>query len=223
MIIVQASQLNPNDIHQIWLQLHYNLVSVIIFTIVIFGSTVYIMARPRSIFLVDYSCYRPPSHLQFKFQRFMENSKLIGVFDESSLEFKRKIFERSGIGEETYAPEALHFVPPRPSMAKAREEAEQVMFGALDNLFANTNVKAKDIGILLVNCSVFNPTPSLSAMIVNNLLSSAYYLQLTVFSLAYYLQLTLQLIAFSLLFRLLPSAYSLQLTVPKMQPSGMEL
>lgn len=52
-------------------------------------------------------------------------------------------------------------------MAAAREEAEQVMYGALDNLFGNTNVKPKDIGILVVNCSLFNPTPSLSAMIVN--------------------------------------------------------
>ncbi|XP_050260858.1 3-ketoacyl-CoA synthase 4-like [Quercus robur] len=168
MFIVQASQLNPNDIHQLWLQLQYNLVSVVIFsTIVVFGSTVYIMTRPRSIYLVDYSCYRPPSHLQAPFHRFMEHSKLTGDFDESSLEFQRKILERSGIGEETYVPEAMHFIPPRPSMAKAREEAEQVMFGALDNLFANTNVKAKDIGILVVNCSLFNPTPSLSAMIVN--------------------------------------------------------
>lgn len=42
------------------------------------------------------------------------------------------------------------------------------MFGVLDNLFANnTNVKPDDIGILVVNCSLFNPTPSLSAMIVN--------------------------------------------------------
>lgn len=64
-------------------------------------------------------------------------------------------------------PEAMHYLPPRPSMAAAREEAEQVMFGALENLFANTNIKPKDIGILVVNCSLFNPTPSLSAMIVN--------------------------------------------------------
>lgn len=41
------------------------------------------------------------------------------------------------------------------------------MFGALDNLFSSTSVKPKDIGILVVNCSLFNPTPSLSAMIVN--------------------------------------------------------
>ncbi|KAK4284719.1 hypothetical protein QN277_001509 [Acacia crassicarpa] len=97
----------------------------------------------------------------------MDHSKLTGDFDDSSLEFQRKILERSGLGEETYVPEAMHHIPPRPSMAAAREEAEQVMFGALDNLFENTKVKPKDIGILVVNCSLFNPTPSLSAMIVN--------------------------------------------------------
>ncbi|CBI32597.3 unnamed protein product, partial [Vitis vinifera] len=97
----------------------------------------------------------------------MEHSRLTGDFDESALEFQRKILERSGLGEETYVPEAMHYIPPQPSMAAAREEAEQVMFGSLDKLFANTNVKPKDIGILVVNCSLFNPTPSLSAMIVN--------------------------------------------------------
>ncbi|XP_021896765.1 3-ketoacyl-CoA synthase 4-like [Carica papaya] len=168
VIIAEASQMNPDDLHQLWLHLQYNLVSVIVCAVfLVFGSTVYIMTRPRSVYLVDYSCYRPPSHLQVKFHQFMEHSTLTGDFDESSLEFQRKILERSGLGEETYVPEAMHYIPPRPSMAAAREEAEQVMFGALDNLFANTNVKPKDIGILVVNCSLFNPTPSLSAMIVN--------------------------------------------------------
>ncbi|MCD9560916.1 Protein Nef [Datura stramonium] len=109
-----------------------------------------------------------PEFLQsVSLNKFMRHSRLTSDFDESSLEFQRKILERSGLGEETYLPEALHDVPPRPSMATAREEAEQVMFGALDNLFNNTNIKPKDIGILVVNCSLFNPSPSLSAMIVN--------------------------------------------------------
>ncbi|XP_019074548.1 3-ketoacyl-CoA synthase 4 isoform X3 [Vitis vinifera] len=168
LIIVEASQKNPDDIHQLWLHLQYNLVSIIICSaFLVFGSTVYIMTRPRSIYLVDYACYRPPSHLQVRYHQFMEHSRLTGDFDESALEFQRKILERSGLGEETYVPEAMHYIPPQPSMAAAREEAEQVMFGSLDKLFANTNVKPKDIGILVVNCSLFNPTPSLSAMIVN--------------------------------------------------------
>ncbi|KAH7372858.1 hypothetical protein KP509_17G025200 [Ceratopteris richardii] len=41
------------------------------------------------------------------------------------------------------------------------------MFGALDSLIEKTGINVKDIGILVVNCSLFNPSPSLAAMIVN--------------------------------------------------------
>ncbi|XP_020571945.1 3-ketoacyl-CoA synthase 4-like [Phalaenopsis equestris] len=168
VILVEAGRTDPNDLLQLWLHLKYNLVSVLFcFVMLVFGSTVYIMTRPRPVYLVDYACYRPPDRLQAPFKQFMEHSRLCGNFNESALEFQRKILERSGLGEETYFPEAMHELPPRPSMAAARTEAEQVMFGALDKLFHSTGVKPKDIGILVVNCSLFNPTPSLSAMIVN--------------------------------------------------------
>lgn len=95
-------------------------------------------------------------------------SQNLGSFTPENIEFQRKILERSGLGESTYLPEAVLKVPPNPCMAEARKEAEMVMFGAVDELFAKTSVKPKDIGILIVNCSLFNPTPSLSAMIVNH-------------------------------------------------------
>ncbi|KAH0451069.1 hypothetical protein IEQ34_021761 [Dendrobium chrysotoxum] len=168
VILVEAGRTDPNDIRQLWLQLKYNLVSVLVFSaVLVFGSTVYIMKRGRPVYLVDYACYRPPDRLQARFTQFMEHSRLCGNFNESALEFQRKILERSGLGEETYVPDAMHYLPPRPSMAAARAEAEQVMFGAIDKLFRSTGVKPKDVGILVVNCSLFNPTPSLSAMIVN--------------------------------------------------------
>ncbi|GFQ00181.1 3-ketoacyl-coa synthase 4 [Phtheirospermum japonicum] len=97
----------------------------------------------------------------------MKHSRLTDNFDESSLEFQRKTLEWSGLSDETYVPEAMHFIPPRLSMRVAREETEQVMFGALDSLFANTRINPKQIVVLVVNCSLFNSTPSLSAMIVN--------------------------------------------------------
>ncbi|GAA0140668.1 hypothetical protein LIER_01974 [Lithospermum erythrorhizon] len=168
IIIIEATQTNPNDIKQLWIHLQYNLVSIIIFsTVLVFGSTVYFMTRKRPVFLVDYSCYKAPDNLKVPFKTFVEHSRQMDGFLETSLEFQKKILERSGLGDDTYAPEAMHFIPPKPSMQAAREEAEMVMFGALDNLFANTGLKPKDIGILVVNCSLFNPTPSLSAMIVN--------------------------------------------------------
>ncbi|CAH8274337.1 unnamed protein product [Arabidopsis lyrata] len=150
------------------LQLHYNSTGFIfIIAFAILGSIVFFMSRPRSIYLLDYSCYLPPSNQKVSYQTFMNNSSLIQDFSESSLEFQRKILIRSGLGEETYLPESIHCIPPRPTMAAAREEAEQVIFGALDSLFENTKINPREIGVLVVNCSLFNPTPSLSAMIVN--------------------------------------------------------
>ncbi|CAI0416796.1 unnamed protein product [Linum tenue] len=81
----------------------------------------------------------------------MDRSGLTGTFTEQSLDFQRKILERSGLGESTYLPPAVLNVPPNPCMAEARKEAEAVMFGAIDDLFAKTKVKPKDVGILIVN------------------------------------------------------------------------
>ncbi|CAG7869395.1 unnamed protein product [Brassica rapa] len=168
LAVVISVQASHDDLRHLWLHLQYNLVSIITCSaILVFGLTVYVMTRPRPVYLVDFSCYLPPDHLKAPFSRFMAHSRLTGDFDDSALEFQRKILQRSGLGEDTYVPEGMHHVPPRISMAAAREEAEQVMFGALDSLFENTDINPKDIGILVVNCSLFNPTPSLSAMIVN--------------------------------------------------------
>jgi 3-ketoacyl-CoA synthase len=65
-------------------------------------------------------------------------------------------------------PKAILNSPPNPCMAEARAEAEAVMFGAIDKVLAKTGVRARDIGIVVVNCSLFNPTPSLSSMVVNH-------------------------------------------------------
>ncbi|KAL0334726.1 UNVERIFIED_CONTAM: 3-ketoacyl-CoA synthase 4 [Sesamum radiatum] len=156
------------NFHNLYLHLKYDLATLVIFSsVLVFGLTSYFMTRPRPVYLVDYACYRPPEHLRADFRKYMNHARLTGYFDDSSLEFQRKILQHSGLGDETYLPEALHEIPLQPSMAKARQEAEEVIFGVLDNLFSATGVKTKDIGVLVVNCSLFNPTPSLSAVIVN--------------------------------------------------------
>ncbi|GAV69572.1 FAE1_CUT1_RppA domain-containing protein/ACP_syn_III_C domain-containing protein [Cephalotus follicularis] len=99
---------------------------------------------------------------------FMQQSSLLGCFSQESLDFQKKILERSGFGQMTHAPKCLLRDPPSRSMAEARTETETVMFGAIDQLLAETGVKPRDIGILVVNSSTFNPTPSLSATIVNH-------------------------------------------------------
>ncbi|KAK9182707.1 hypothetical protein WN944_025853 [Citrus x changshan-huyou] len=163
------STLSVQDIVQLWNQLRYNLVTVTVCSsLMVFLGTLYFMSRPRKVYLVDFACYKPEPERQCTREIFMERSEQIGCFSEENLAFQKKILERSGLGQHTYFPEAVLRVPPNPCMAEARKEAEMVMFGAIDELLSKTGVKAKDIGILVVNCSLFCPTPSLSAMIVNH-------------------------------------------------------
>lgn len=133
----------------------------------VLAGTVYFMSRPRPVYLVDFACYRPPFTNRVPFSTFIEHARLLPEFDAKSLEFQRRILERSGLGEETSFPPALHYIPPHVTMEASREEARVVIFSAIDQVLEKTRVKAKDIDILVVNCSLFSPTPSLSAMIVN--------------------------------------------------------
>ncbi|MCL7049303.1 hypothetical protein MKW94_001090 [Papaver nudicaule] len=137
------------------------------FVLMFFGLITYLMSRPRSVYLVDYACYKPPPNLKVSCEKFLGYARLLAYYSEPSLNFLSKILEVSGLGDETYMPKTLHELPQDFSVSGARDETEQVIFGALENLFSKTFVKPKDIGILVVNCSLFNPIPSLSAVIVN--------------------------------------------------------
>ena len=52
-------------------------------------------------------------------------------------------------------------------MQGARDEAEAMMCKAVADLLKATGTRPEEIGVLVVNCSLFCPTPSLSAMLVN--------------------------------------------------------
>lgn len=169
VVSAQIATLSVEDVLQLWDQLKFNLVAVVLCsTLLVFLATLYYMTRPKKVYLVDFACYKPETERKCTREIFMERSALTGSFSDENLSFQKKILERSGLGQNTYLPEAVLRVPPNPCMAEARKEAEAVMFGAIDELLEKTGVKAKDIGILVVNCSLFNPTPSLSAMIVNH-------------------------------------------------------
>ncbi|EIE21149.1 hypothetical protein COCSUDRAFT_48294 [Coccomyxa subellipsoidea C-169] len=127
-------------------------------------ASVYVFSRSKPVYLLDYHCYKPPDELKMPHAKFLDLSRDCKAifttflkFTEKSMEFQRKIIERSGLGDETYLPEAVHSVPASISMKAARVEAEMVMFESV-----------REVDILIVNCSLFNPTPSLSAMIVNH-------------------------------------------------------
>lgn len=138
------------------------------FAVLVFTAFVYYMSRPRPIYLIDFACYRPSDDLKISKEDFIEQARKSGKFDEDSLEFQSRILKSSGIGDETYIPKAVMSQEKCATMKEGRAEASAVIFGALDELFDKCRIRPKDVGVLVVNCSLFNPTPSLSAMIVNH-------------------------------------------------------
>ena len=123
--------------------------------------------RRENIYLVDFECYRPPDHLKVSYELFDVGSREANVFSEETMDFQNRILAKSALSGETFFPAGLHRSPPVANMALAREEAELVMFNAVANLLERTGLHPRQIDVLVVNCSLFNPTPSLSAMIIN--------------------------------------------------------
>lgn len=136
--------------------------------VVVAGLLVLYVIRRRkfSVYLVDFACYRPPNSCRVPMSMFLE-SVFLDNMDPDSIAFPVKILEKSGFSEETCVPPSLTRVPKKNSLSFAMEEAATVMFSAVTDLLEKTNINPKVIDILISNGSIFCPTPSLSAMVVN--------------------------------------------------------
>ncbi|KAG2497371.1 hypothetical protein HYH03_004529 [Edaphochlamys debaryana] len=148
--------------------LTFNLITAII-TISAFCAVLvsYFILRTRPVYMVDFTVFRAPESWTATYTRFMKGSRECGKFTEEAIDFQEKILIRSGLGQQTYLPPAVQCVPPQCTMENARKEFEMVVYPIIEELLAKTGVHPKQVGILVVNCSLFNPTPSLTAMIIN--------------------------------------------------------
>lgn len=127
--------------------------------------------RHRSVkptFLLDFACFKPADYLKSNYEvsQFVTRT-YAEQFSIPSLEFQRRIFLRSGLGQETYVPPVLGN-PAKPKSADALAEAEYVLFGSVRELFTKTHIQPKDISVLVTNCSLHCPTPSYASMIINH-------------------------------------------------------
>lgn len=165
---IHVSQAGPDEFLDLWHSINFTSLHLLCcLFLVVYGFTFFFMSRPRTVYLVDYSMFKPPRSFRVSFAGFMEHAKMALFTEPKSVHFQMKILERSGLGEETCLPPALRYIPPSPNMELAREEAEMVIFSCMDSLFKKTGLRPKDVDILVLNCSLFSPTPSLTAMVIN--------------------------------------------------------
>ncbi|KAE8690502.1 3-ketoacyl-CoA synthase 1 [Hibiscus syriacus] len=145
---------------------HLKTITVFSFSLV-FLAILHFKTRPAKVYLLNFACYKPKPDQSCSKEHTLLQYRSIGIFSEESLAFQKKIIEKSGLGEKTYFPKGLMTVPLDTGISEAINETEDVICGAIDEVLKKTGIKSRDIGIVVVNSSLFNPVPSLSAMIVN--------------------------------------------------------
>ncbi|KAL2227177.1 UNVERIFIED_CONTAM: 3-ketoacyl-CoA synthase 5 [Sesamum indicum] len=125
------------------------------------------VSTPSTVYLVDFSCFKPPNFCRVPFSTYIEHARMLDFLDEESVAFMAKVLKHSGQGEQTYIPPAIHYIPPKSGHQEALKEAHMVLFPVVEDLLSKTNTSPQEIDILIVNCSGFCPAPSLSSIIVN--------------------------------------------------------
>ncbi|KAL4178842.1 hypothetical protein AMTRI_Chr13g84200 [Amborella trichopoda] len=164
---IELFRLGPEEILRQCDSLRLDLVQILCLSLfIVFMASLYFISKPRPIYLVDYTCYKPPDSCRVPRSLFLEHISLSPCFDPESVKFQVRILERSGLGERTCVTPSLFYIPPDPTMADARADVELVIFSAVDALFKRTGIKPEEVDILIVNCTVFSPTPSLSDMVI---------------------------------------------------------
>jgi 3-ketoacyl-CoA synthase len=103
---------------------------------------------------------------------------VIGGCPQEDVDLIMKLAVRSGLGDSTPVPPkpvalfitdnpARDLSKSKPGIEMAREEYEETCFPTIQALLDKTGVKPSQINFVITNSSLFNPTPSLSAAIIN--------------------------------------------------------
>lgn len=128
--------------------------------------------RHRPVYLLNYSCFKPIDDRKCTYEdaeRFVQRT---GRFSSESEEFMRRIYLKSGLGNETYGPafvfdSSASTEEGRATLESAREEAREGIFAAVDSLLEKTKIDPAQIDMVIATCGCFSLAPSLSAEIVN--------------------------------------------------------
>lgn len=129
-----------------------------------------IIRMDNPTYLLAFSTFKAPDSWKVSHDQIIEMMKCQDCFTQESLDFMKRLLVRSGTGQHTAWPpgivQCLKGKKPDRSIVGSRTEAETVIFDIVENAMRKANVKAEDIDVLVINCSLFSPTPSLCAAVI---------------------------------------------------------
>jgi predicted naringenin-chalcone synthase len=134
----------------------------------------WLVRRDSPIYLLGFATFKAPDEWKCSHEDIVEMMRRQKCYTDVSLTFMQRILERSGTGPATAWPPGItqSMQPDAPksdrSMAASRKEAEIVIFDVVEKALKRANVKPREIDVLVINCSLFSPTPSLCAMVLSH-------------------------------------------------------
>ncbi|KZV31139.1 putative 3-ketoacyl-CoA synthase 20 [Dorcoceras hygrometricum] len=135
--------------------------------ILLVALLLHIYGKKNAIYLLDYTCYKPPYSCRAPMSLYAEYIELDDEFDDDAVAFQIKVLEKSGFSDETSIAPSLFRVPITKSLSFDRDEAKMVLFSLVKELLDKSSMRPKAIDILIINSCMFSTTPSLTAMVVN--------------------------------------------------------
>ena len=133
----------------------------------------YLQSKEQNVYLVDFTCFESPKSWRLTGEELLHILKMTGSYTEESLKFSEKILAQSGVGDETAWPPSIiksfknGGTPYKTGCEEARRESETVIFDCVRKLLERTKTHPKSVDFLVINCSLFSPTPSLCSMVIN--------------------------------------------------------
>lgn len=125
----------------------------------------------RSCYMLAYECHKPTEDEDTRKLSTHSSAQIVFRNKNMGLEehrFMLKTIVKSGLGDQTYGPKTVMAGREEShSLPDAFSEVDEIIFETLDNLFARTQISPSIISILVVNVSLFSPSPSLTSRIIN--------------------------------------------------------
>mmetsp|Transcript_58213 Transcript_58213/g.69425 ORF Transcript_58213/g.69425 Transcript_58213/m.69425 type:complete len:560 (+) Transcript_58213:118-1797(+) len=141
-------------------------------TLLVLVILYWLVVMDNPVYLLSFSTFKAPSSWKVTHEQIIEMMRRQECFNEDSLKFMKRLLERSGTGQATAWPPGIvqcleDGKKTDRSIERSREEASTVIFEIVEKALAKADVSPRDIDVLVINCSLFSPTPSLCAMVIS--------------------------------------------------------
>lgn len=133
----------------------------------------WIITMDSPVYLQSFATFKAPESWKVSHAQIIEMMRRQKCFTQDSIDFMERLIARSGTGQNTAWPPGIVQCltdgnSTDRSIEASRKEAETVIFDVVEKALKKAQLEPKDIDVLVINCSLFSPTPSLCATVMTH-------------------------------------------------------